>query len=662
MVKDNFFLISTGCMAEFPDNSRSKFKNVFPKTATVNEIKNELYICLDQINFEQTFNDYDNTSTKKKGIHDVTFYNEETRETTHYDFEYKIFTIESMVKHINDFVLRSPVEFLKIKKDPSNPNRLRMKVIEHGVIFSMKLWKFLQFPIPQFYSNPDEMTTRQMDEYVSMKNVELVENVPYFISVKCEDVDAYSKNGSYSKIIAKVPLTSRVMGATCHYDSPLYQYFRLASNKINTVNIELLHPNGQQLYLSKGPATIVKANIKEMNPINDFFYVQISSEPTESYPENTNNNFKVTLPFEYDLSGEWQVAITNLFLPANKNNFFAYDQSVYHHAAPQDRTIMFVKHRARNPEFVEQYPGLKIAGKPIADDSPLKGHFKGVDDPIVYTYPYEKFTREEFIKDFNYYHDESIHIEVDTDENFIFYARYQFEDEIAYEMKVHFFMTDRLYNVLVKDPEASNIGVSDLAEYNYLPVVTQHAIDAFKREGHSVKMQQGLFNAHRKTAKEEIKKDLFALFNLSEYYEEEYYYTEEEVSDEKESKKKKQMSRKKVAKLIEKIIQKEKIEENIYDLREANPSWMFIYTDIVTPTIMAGSFNNLLKLVPYKNNGGRPSGGFYNFPSLDFFPVNRTNLRTIEFLIKTQSGKEYKYYSEGIVNMTLLFKKIKSAL
>jgi hypothetical protein len=122
------------------------------------------------------------------------------------------------------------------------------------------------------------------------------------------------------------------------------------------------------------------------------------------------------------------------------------------------------------------------------------------------------------------------------------------------------------------------------------------------------------------------------------------------------------MSRKKVSKLIEKIIQKEKIEENIYDLREANPSWMFVYTDIVTPTIMAGSFNNLLKLVPYKNNGGRPSGGFYNFPSLDFFPVNRTNLRTIEFLIKTQSGKEYKYYSEGIVNMTLLFKKIKSAL
>jgi len=68
-------------------------------------------------------------------------------------------------------------------------------------------------------------------------------------------------------------------------------------------------------------------------------------------------------------------------------------------------------------------------------------------------------------------------------------------------------MSDRLYNVLVKNPEASNISESDLAEYNYLPVITQHAIDAFKREGHSVKTHKGLFNAHRKTSKEEIKKN-----------------------------------------------------------------------------------------------------------------------------------------------------------
>jgi NTP pyrophosphatase (non-canonical NTP hydrolase) len=201
-----------------------------------------------------------------------------------------------------------------------------------------------------------------------------------------------------------------------------------------------------------------------------------------------------------------------------------------------------------------------------------------------------------------------------------------------------------------------------MGSYDYLPVEAQQAISAFKKVGHTVKTYQGIFNTHRKTSKEELKKELFAVFNLSDYYEKEYYYTEEEIEDEKDSKAKKQMSRKKVSKLIEKIVQKEKIAENIYDVREANPSWMFIYTDIVTPTIMAGSFNNLLKLVPYKKNGGQPSGGFYNFPSLDFFPINRTNLRTIEFLIKTQSGKDYKYYAEGEINMTLLFKKIKDAL
>lgn len=221
-------------------------------------------------------------------------------------------------------------------------------------------------------------------------------------------------------------------------------------------------------------------------------------------------------------------------------------------------------------------------------------------------------------------------------------------------------MSNRLFDVLVKDREASNIGKSELPLFDYLPSTTQDAIRAFKYADNGRNLSKGRFLPHKKDQKENIKKDLFGLFNLEEYYEKEYYYTEEEEADFEESKKKKQMSRKKVAKLIEKIIQKEKIEEDIFDLRETNPAWMFIYTDIVSPTIMAGGYNNLLKLVPYKNNFGRVSGGFYNFPSLDFFPVNRTTLRTFEIVVKTHSGKEYQYFTDEIINMTLLFKKIRS--
>ena len=654
MVKDSFFLISTGCMKEFPDNSRSKFKNVFQKTASVQEIKNELYISLDQINFEQTFSSYDNSSTLAANIRDVSFYNEVTGVTSNYDLSGKFYTLDNLITALNNFVKKSSVNFMEVSKLEYAPNFMKLKIYEKNVLFSRKLWEFLQLPIPPGYKNKNVMTTEKLT-YTSLKCVKLIEYFPPYISVKCDDVDPYSKNGSYSKIIAKVPLYHKQIGGICHYDSQLYQYFRLASNIINTISIELLQPNGERLFLAAGSPTIIKANIKEMNPVNDFFYVQLSSEPTESEPLNNCNKFKVSLPHEFNLNGEWQVALTNLYLPSNKMNIFSHDRTMYHHASVDERTIMFIKHKKDVKEFI---PAPLKPGEttPVAN----KGYYKGNEIPFVYTYPYETFTREEFIKGFHRFTElKHIDIKVDADENFLFLAKR--ETERAYVMKVNFFMSKRLYNVLVKDKEASNISNSDLLDFDYLPEVTKNAINKFKNSNNGENLARGCFDPYPLISEEQRKKWL-TVFELEEYYEEEYYYTSEEKEDNEESKKKNQLSRKKVSALFEKIIQKDKSVESISELRESNPSWMFVYTDIVKPTIMAGNFNNLLKLVPYKNNAGSESGGFYNFPSVDFFPGNRSHLCTIEVNIKTHSGKEYKYYNKGNVSMTLLFKKIKEKL
>ena len=653
MVKDSFFLISTGCMREFPDNSRSRFKNVFPKTASVQEIKNELYISLDQINCEQNFNYYDNSSTLKDGGHDITFYDTLSGTVAHYDFKERVYTIDDLIQQLNEFVVKSPINFMEVTKSEISPNGLKIKINETGVTFSRKLWNFLNFRMPEDQTNDNITVTKKSEIFSSRKTVALIEYIPPFISIKCDEVEPYSKNGIHSKIIAKVPLINKQIGGVCHYDSQLYQYFRLSGNRINTISIELLQPNGERLFLADGAPTIVKANIKEMNPTNDFFYVQVSSEPSESFPANNNNRFNVSLPYEYNLQGEWQVALTNLYLPPNKVDYFAHDQTEYHHAPEDERTIMFVKHLKHKPEFV---PADPIPGQPY---SPFKGYYKGNETPIVYTYPYERFTKEQFIKAFfyfaNYYH---VYIKVDTDENFVFHSM---GDRDGNERDVNFFMSKRLYDVLIKDREASNITPQSLLEFNYLPEVTKTAINKFKNSNNGANLMTGVFNPRAKPSEERNRKEL-TLFPLETYYEKEYYYTQEEKEENEEAKKKKQMSRKKASTLFEKILQKEKNVEKIFEMRETNPSWMFVYSDIVKPTIMAGNFNNLLKLVPYKNNAGKESGGFYNFPSLDFFPVNRSHLRTLEIIIKTHSGKDYNYYNKGNVSMTLLFKKIKDAL
>jgi hypothetical protein len=89
------------------------------------------------------------------------------------------------------------------------------------------------------------------------------------------------------------------------------------------------------------------------------------------------------------------------------------------------------------------------------------------------------------------------------------------------------------------------------------------------------------------------------------------------------------------------------------------PSFFFIYADFVKETMLADSYVNLLKMIPYKNGSWKLAGGMFISLSDIFFEVNKSNLRTLDFNIRAHSGKEYLFFSQNDpVRLTLKFQKV----
>jgi len=110
MVKDSFFLISTGSLNAYPENTRSSFKNVLPKTARVRAVQNELYISLDQLNFEQSYNFY-----RKQSIPAFQYVHKTTENSDGVLYECvidkNIYTIDSLLTFVNNAVKKLQLFF-----------------------------------------------------------------------------------------------------------------------------------------------------------------------------------------------------------------------------------------------------------------------------------------------------------------------------------------------------------------------------------------------------------------------------------------------------------------------------------------------------------------------------------------------------------------------
>jgi hypothetical protein len=154
------------------------------------------------------------------------------------------------------------------------------------------------------------------------------------------------------------------------------------------------------------------------------------------------------------------------------------------------------------------------------------------------------------------------------------------------------------------------------------------------------------------------KKQTYYRFHLNDYYNGSVYYQKDQSNPAAFQ----DSLEKKGTKSVQEEIRLKKIWREAYrkDVVDVNiPAWLFLYADFVKPTLMAESYGHLLKLLPYRDHRGRSEhGGFYSFPTLDFFPVSLKNLTSPTFELKTHDGFGVDFNApEEEIRVSLLFKK-----
>ena len=655
MLQNSFFAISTGCLKNHPENTRSRFTNDFPKPAVTSIFNKDFFICLDQINFEQSF-----TSYEKSTPFDFAIYRENVKQYQGFSYKNSVFTFRDLIFASDEIQNTLPTRLFKFE----NINgRARIFIEEDLIVFHLKFWTFLKLP-PRENDN-GYVKVFKGEILVSSEQVHLNDSIPKYINIHCNEVTSYPFNNSFTTAFAQIPLLHYNGHLATHFDTVSRQYFKISNDRITSLTFELRHPNGLPIYLKKGPPTIIKATIAEMGDEVEFFHIQASSVKTYPHIENTNHRFLITLPKEQILDGKWCVALTNLYLPGNKEIFFREDYKTYYFPNEEDRTFIFFYAPADEQKF-------SPVSTRIEDNLfDYKLYMEGSEHVTMYTYGKTRFTRKELIKDLAYQLHAYVDVTVDADENFVFNTKAQFYSdqrggEISKESKLYFYLNPVFYNVLFKNPAASRVIKNTIATLSQIHPNLQNKISKFKEVD---KMITGCllpkFENHNSLTEENT---LFGLFSLEEYY---YEYPQKNVDDvpqfhqkenneeeETRNRKKNQKSAIENTRLIEIYKKKKEIKEEIEEVKEVNPAWMFLYCDFVHPTVIADNYNNLLKLVPYKDHhvNGK-SGGFYSFPSLDFFDINKTHLNTLEFIIKTHSGSNYEFFKDEHVTLTLLFKR-----
>jgi len=91
--------------------------------------------------------------------------------------------------------------------------------------------------------------------------------------------------------------------------------------------MEFRQQNGERIFFEKGSPNLIKCKLKMSEDRQNFFYISVSSKPTENFPENTPSRFEVELPREYATPGEWAVCVTNAYIPPPRN-FLSFDEEV----------------------------------------------------------------------------------------------------------------------------------------------------------------------------------------------------------------------------------------------------------------------------------------------------------------------------------------------
>jgi hypothetical protein len=467
-------------------------------------------------------------------------------------------------------------------------------------------------------------------QYISYESIVLNSFKSSYIDVICEEIEPYFCDSEMKKIVARVDVSNKI-NETIHMDTQLRRFYKIKPSVLEAITFEMRHPDGRKLLMQDGAPTIIKAKIKEMKTKSDFFYLQVHSKPTNAHPDNTPSNFTVELPNEIELKGEWEVALAYAELPPTENLF-------------KEANKILLKKRDVGVKHAFSFIFINPISKKIEE-------FARIDFSADGVLPYNSLLKsmQDTTRDL-------IQIFVDEDEKaHLFLLR---KDLVCF---LSFTPKEVAEFALSGSENLSGLHKMDFAdvykEYNNQENDTQFKNMLYT---HGIDKNFDAITCYQvKQAPSSTVPYTRFYFTLDEYY-------SKEAQEANQKKSLKELSEEALKNSKSKDLQEEKrllqVFEKNYHVKRPHkpiPTWMFIYSDFVKPSLIADCYSNVLKLLPYKQNFTEGNTVFYTFTPLDFFTANRDTIRTLTFELRTHAGEihDFRNNTEN-TSLTLYFQKV----
>lgn len=603
----------------FNNNSRTRFTNYLAKPAKASTpwVKS-LYIDIEQINFEYTILQY------KNDVPDVIY--DSALGPVHLTLE-TCYSVKCVINQLTNAV--SPIFYIVKKSDELNSNKIVLGSYYHDIKIHKKLAKLLKIDKHfQTSARDDYLVLVKDQQYISYESIELNSFDASYVDIICEEIEPYFCDSEFKKIVARIDVAGK-HGQTIHTDTLLRRFYKIKTSVLESITFEIRHPDGRRLLMYDGPPTIIKAKIMEKKTNSDFFYLQVNSKPSISHPENTPSNFTVELPNEIELKGEWQVALAYTELPPTKPYF-------------KRRKKVFLKNDVSPITYSFSLMYIDVYTRKVVQKNRITFDSNGV-------LPYEGF-----LSTLQASAGEDIQIYVDENETPSIKLNKQ--DVICY-----LFISPQKVRDFIFPNIDENTGIVKANSTEIYQKYGHENEEEFKEastfHGYAnfddipcieIRGRPGNPSPHTKF-----------FFTLSEYYSNEIQKEEASKSSEdtypqnnEDSEGKNSAEEKRLLQIFEKNY---RVKRNI----QQRPTWMFIYSDFVKPSLIADCYSNVLKLLPYKQRYKSKGTLFYTFTPLDFFTVNKDSLKTITFELRTHAGEIHNFRnSEENTSLTLYFKKV----
>lgn len=621
-----FFAISSGCLNIYEDNTRSEFKNTLKKPFQISNLeRGELNIAVDTTIFDNNFKVYSSKS------YDLIL----RLHNRNFTLEFSdTFCISSIVERINKF-FASAGKDLDFKEVVGHAIRLGSKIqleLFHGiVVISPEFLDFLELPktLEEQYIQRGDLQylyykLRKENDlpkiYISMTDIQLNEIPPDYINICCDNIEYYPKD-SYmqSNILCSLPINHHQQST--FYSPSFRNFFKLKnSSKLESIKLSFCQPSGKKVYFQYGAPNILKMAVS-ISDKKDFFYTQVSSAITPNFPDNTPSSFQVELPKEFQLQGSWQVGVVNVYIPRPRR-LLTFDSSIY---TIQPKDNYFIASSSTIDEFKSKY----------------------VKFPLL------EFTKRELCIFLIHNFCEFFSVFVDQNEKIYLVTK----PELGNNTQVQIFSSTEILQLVNTNKSLrvmNNTSISAIWRDRLQEVRVKFFQDEMSADNMGGLIIQKSF--------EEIKQD--NLNELSFFFDSRVFYNINRVLEEDISRldfqrvlamADNEYLKKEETRLLHYIQNQEGLKPN----QELLPSFFFIYSDFVSETVMADSFINLIKMVPYRSGYNNLPGGLFDFPRCEFFNVNKHYIKNIKFDVRTHSGKPYLFFpTDENILITLKFQKV----